>query len=108
MTNLPVPIAAYLSAANADDTVALAACFTADPVVHDEARKYRGIEAIVAWKAETKARYHPFVEARRIEGADPEYRLYAIVSGDFPGSPARLAYSFILCGDRIASLEIGV
>lgn len=107
MTELPVPIAAYLRAANANDTLALTACFTADAVVHDEAKEYRGIEAIMAWKAETSARYRPNVEARHIEGADQNYRLYALVSGNFPGSPAMLSYNFLLRDDRIAALEIG-
>lgn len=108
MMHLPVPIAAYLKAANADDPLALAACFTADAVVHDESREYRGIDAILAWKTETSERYHPTVEARRIEGAALEYRLHALVTGNFPGSPAMLAYRFALRGDRIAALEISI
>jgi hypothetical protein len=108
MMHLPVPIADYLRAANADDPLALAACFTADAVVHDEAKEYRGIDAIVAWKAETSARYRPTVEARRIDGAALDYRLHALVTGNFPGSPATLAYRFVLRGDRIAALEIGI
>jgi len=108
MIQLPVPIAAYLRAANANDTPALNDCFTADAVVQDEAKEYRGIEAIAAWKAETNARYHPTAEAQRIEGAGQNYRLYALVSGDFPGSPAMLTYDFVLRGDRIAALAIGV
>jgi hypothetical protein len=108
MTHLPVPIAAYLRAAKANDTLALNTCFTADAVVHDEAKEYRGIEAIAAWNAEANARYHPTVEAQRIEGADQHYRLYALVSGNFPGSPTMLAYGFVLRDDRIAALEIGV
>ncbi|WP_194724250.1 nuclear transport factor 2 family protein [Noviherbaspirillum malthae] len=108
MIHFPAPIAAYLEAANANDTRALAACFTADALVHDEAREYRGIEAILAWKAETSTRYRPIVEALHIEGADRDYRLQARVTGDFPGSPAMLAYRFVLSGDCIASLEVGV
>lgn len=108
MDHLPVPIAAYLRAANANDTHALAASFTTDAVVQDEAKEYRGIEAITAWNADTYARYRPTAEAQRIEGADNNFCLYALVSGNFPGSPAMLAYNFVLRGDRIAALEIGV
>ena len=108
MIPLPAPIAAYLEAANANDTLALTTCFTADAVVFDEAKEYRGIDAILAWKADTSARYHPTAEARRIEGAAQDYRLHALVTGNFPGSPAMLAYRFVLRGDRIAALEIGV
>jgi len=108
MIQLPAPIAAYLEAANASDAPALAACFTADAVVHDEARQYRGIDSILAWKADTTNRYHPAIEARRIEGTGPDYRLQARVTGEFPGSPAMLAYRFVLSGDRIAFLEVGV
>jgi hypothetical protein len=108
MIQLPLPIEAYLRAANADNPHDVAACFTADAVVHDEARQCRGIEAIRAWNVEANARYRPTVEARRIEGADQDYRLYALVSGNFPGSPVMLAYNFALRGDQIAALEIGV
>jgi ketosteroid isomerase-like protein len=108
MIHLPAPIATYLKAANANVAPALAACFTSDAVVHDEDKEYRGIEAILAWKADTSARYHPAIEARRIEGNGQDYRLQARVTSDFPGSPAMLAYRFVLSGDRIASLEVGV
>lgn len=108
MIQLPAPIAAYLKAANADNTPALAACFTADAVVQDEAKEYRGIEAILAWQADANIRYRPAVEARHIEGAGQDYRLFASVTGNFPGSPVMLAYDFVLRGDRIASMEIGV
>lgn len=108
MIDLPAPIAAYLEAANANDSLGLTTCFTADAVVQDEAQEYRGIDAILAWKDKTYALYRPAVEARRIEGDASNYRLHALVSGDFPGSPTMLAYRFVLRGDRIAALEIGV
>nr|WP_314626762.1 nuclear transport factor 2 family protein [uncultured Noviherbaspirillum sp.] len=108
MIQLPLPIAAYLEAANANDPLALANCFTTDAIVQDEAQEYRGIDAILAWKDKTDALYRPIVEARRIEGDALAYRLHARVSGNFPGSPAMLAYRFVLRGDRIAALEIGV
>ena len=56
MIHLPVPIATYLRATDANDTRALNACFTADAVVRDESKEYRGIAAILAWEAATRAR----------------------------------------------------
>ncbi|HEY8607908.1 MAG TPA: nuclear transport factor 2 family protein [Noviherbaspirillum sp.] len=106
MRHLPAPIAAYVRAANTNDTLALAACFTADAVVRDEAQSHFGIAAIAAWQSGANRRYHPTVEASRIEGADQNYLMHARVTGDFPGSPVMLAYRFVLRGDRIASMEI--
>ncbi|RYD92182.1 nuclear transport factor 2 family protein [Noviherbaspirillum suwonense] len=108
MLNLPVPVAAYLSAANANDPLALRACFTADAIIQDEGKEYHGVEAIVAWKEKTDVLYSPTIEAQRVEGDPPNYCLHALVSGNFPGSPATLAYRFVLRGDRIAALEIGI
>ena len=108
MTQLPAPIAAYLDAANRFDPAAVAHCFTFDAVVRDEGAQYRGPEAIAAWASRTIARYRPRAEARAIDGADGHYRLSALVAGDFPGSPATLAYRFTLRGDRVAALEIAL
>jgi hypothetical protein len=103
---LPVPIAAYLAAANAHDSEATAACFTSDAVVRDERREWRGLGAIKEWKEETDRKYNPITEV--IDGAmrGKQIVVTARISGDFPGSPIELPYRFTLDGDKIALLEI--
>ena len=106
MTPLPSPIAAYLDASNRFDAAAIAQCFTPDAVVRDEGEQYTGPKAIGAWAADAIARYRAHAEPRALDGADGRYRLTALVTGDFPGSPATLAFRFALQGDRIAGLEV--
>ncbi len=47
---LPPPLDAYLLAETVTDTTPLSNCFTADAVVLDEGRTFKGLEAIQAWK----------------------------------------------------------
>jgi hypothetical protein len=103
---LPAPIAAYLAAANAHDSHATAACFSADAVVRDEGREWRGISAIKAWKEETDRKYRPITEAIEVTELDGRTVVTARISGDFPGSPIELPYRFKLGGGKITSLEI--
>lgn len=103
---LPQPIAAYVAADNAGDDAALAACFAADAVVRDEGRTIRGVDAILAWKAESKRKYQYTVEPLAVAEAEGGAVLTGRVSGQFPGSPVELRYAFGLQGGRIASLEI--
>ncbi|CAB3804134.1 nuclear transport factor 2 family protein [Pararobbsia alpina] len=59
---LPPPLDAYLKAETTSDTGPLANCFAADAVVRDEGRTIEGLEAIQAWKKDSKARYQYNVE----------------------------------------------
>jgi hypothetical protein len=103
---LPEPIAAYVAADNAGDDAALAACFAADAVVRDEGRTIRGLDAILAWKAEAKRKYRYMVEPLAMAEEDGRTLLTARVAGQFPGSPVDLRYVFGFADGRIASLEI--
>lgn len=103
---LPDPIAAYVAADNAGDDAALAACFAADAAVRDEGRTIRGVDAILAWKAEAKRKYQYAVEPIAVAETEGGAVLTARVSGRFPGSPVDLRYAFGLTDGRIATLEI--
>ncbi|WP_343713807.1 nuclear transport factor 2 family protein [Inquilinus sp.] len=103
---LPDPIAAYVAADNAEDDAALAACFAADAVVRDQGRTIRGVDAILAWKAEAKRKYQYTVEPIAVSGTEGGAVLTGRVSGRFPGSPVELRYAFGLKDGRIATLEI--
>jgi hypothetical protein len=103
---LPRPVAAYLAADNADDPELLDECFAVDARVYDEEHDYRGLEAIKAWKRDAKKKYRYVMEPIDATVNDGTVELRAKVSGDFPGSPVEIDYTFTLAGDRITSLEI--
>jgi hypothetical protein len=103
---LPRPVAAYLAADNAKDTTTLAGYFADDALVHDEDRDYRGLDAIRAWKQEVQAKYRYVMEPLGASVSDETVNLHARLTGDFPGSPVEVDYTFTLANDKIASLEI--
>ncbi len=105
--NLPDPIRRYFEADTNLDGDSPADAFTADASVHDEGETHVGRAAISAWWRAAKRKYrHTAVplEMRQAEGAT---EVRAMVSGDFPGSPAPLTFVFGLDGGQIARLKIG-
>lgn len=99
--DLPEPVAAYFAA---DPTSA--DCFHEEAVVRDEARTHRGRAAIRQWREESARKYsytnQPFAADRQ----DEKWVVSSRVSGNLPGSPVELQYSFKLSGDQIVDLEI--
>lgn len=106
MSHLPDLIASFYAAQNAGDFTALAAVFTPDAMLGDEATTSRGPEAIAAWLAEAKRKYRHVTEVIDVAEDAGEYVVSTRVSGEFPGSPIVLKHRFRLAGDRIKSLEI--
>lgn len=106
MIQLPTLVANYVAATNAQDGERVAACFVADGEVRDEGHVYQGRAAIAAWVDDTSARYGAVMAPRTIEPDDAGCTLRAEVSGNFPGSPAVLAFHFVLRADGIAALEV--
>jgi hypothetical protein len=102
---LPEPIAAYF-AADRRDGAAVASCFTKDGVVIDEGRTHTGLAAIEAWKTAASNRFAYVAEPVELEKKDRKYIVASRVTGDFPGSPVDLRYSFTLERGMVASLEI--
>jgi SnoaL-like domain len=105
--HLPKPIELYFEAENAGRPDDLAACIANDATVVDERRTYRGLAAIKAWKAETKARYNHTVEPLELAERDGRVVVRSRLAGTFPGSPIVVEFAFELEGDRIKSLVIG-
>jgi hypothetical protein len=104
---LPKPVTNYLAAVEAKDMDMLALCFADDALVHDEGRAYRGLDAIRSWKQETQTKYKYRVEPLDASVSGTTVKLRARLTGDFPGSPVDLDYTFRLANDKITSLEIG-
>jgi hypothetical protein len=92
---------------SAQDMEMFALCFTDDALVHDEGRDYKGLDAIKAWKKETQTKYKYVIEPLDASVNGNTVKLRARLTGDFPGSPVDLDFTFMLANDKIASLEIG-
>jgi hypothetical protein len=103
---LPAPIHTYFSARAPDDGAALTAAFAADAVVRDEGRSHHGPQAIRDWWLAAKAKYRHHAVPLDMAEAEGQTVVRATVTGDFPGSPAVLTFTFALRGDRIAQLSI--
>lgn len=105
--HFPAPIALFFQLSNDKDSASLDRCFTPDAAVHDEKHTYNGIAEITDWFIESKKKYSYTAEPLEMEGADATVIVRARVSGNFPGSPAVLRYTFELGNDKIRSLDIG-
>ena len=105
--DLPTPIRTYFTALAPQDAGALAAAFAPEAVVHDEGRIHRGPDDIRAWWQAARAKYRHRAEPLELSEVAGKTVVRARVSGDFPGSPAVLTFTFGLVGDRITDLEIG-
>jgi hypothetical protein len=104
--HLPAPIDLYVKSENAGDANALSECFAADATVHDEHHTYRGLAAIREWKVEAKRKYGHTVTPVDVTEQDGKTILKARLTGNFPGSPVTLNYSFVLESGKIVSLDI--
>jgi len=105
-TQLPPVIAAFFRAHNTGETAGFNQLFRPDALVADEGHEYRGA-AIKAWIDGAIAKYKPVADVTDLAEVDGQIIATAQVSGNFPGSPARIRYRFTLVDDRIASLAIG-
>ena len=103
--NLPEPIAAYFDADKRDGE-AVARCFTSQGVVEDEGQTHSGPAAIKAWKTAAAARYSYTSEPLAVEQKDGRYIVMSRLTGNFPGSPVNLRFSFRLERGKIVSLQI--
>jgi ketosteroid isomerase-like protein len=103
---IPAVVATYLAADNAQDVEKLCECFTKDALVDEASHQYRGRDAIRSWKEQTVARYQYTVEPLKTAVTERNIQLHARLTGNFPGSPAALHYTFVLANGQIQSLAI--
>ena len=103
---LPAAVATYLAADNAQDVEKICQCFTKDALVHEAGHQYQGRDAIRSWKQQTTAKYQYTVEALGAAVTERNIQLHARLTGNFPGSPAALHYTFVLSNGQIRSLDI--
>jgi len=106
---LPRPIDLYVKIENAGDVETLSECFASDAAVRDEGHTYEGLAAIKEWKAETKKKYNHAVAPLAVAHRDGKTVLEAKLTGNFPGSPVALEFSFVLevSGDSLIERVAG-
>jgi ketosteroid isomerase-like protein len=104
--HLSSPIRTYFTARAPQDGDALASAFAPDAIVHDEGQSHHGPQAIRDWWLAAKAKYRHHAEPMDVTEAGGKTVVRGNATGDFPGSPAVLTFTFALDGDRITELEI--
>ncbi|MFG1906275.1 nuclear transport factor 2 family protein [Kribbella sp. NPDC048928] len=81
----------YFAAAVDPERERYFALFADDVVVHDDGRTHRGLADVRAWRAEVPSVQYAVHE---VSGDPAACVAVAEISGDFPGSPVVLRFSF--------------
>ena len=103
---LPPPLELFVRSENSGNLDALSECFASNATVRDEGRSYEGLAAIKEWMAGTKKKYNHTIAPLKVVRQGAKTVLMAQLTGNFPGSPVKLEFSFVVAGGRIVSLEI--
>lgn len=105
ITRHPV-IKAYFAAESDAGIGSVDSLFAPDASVTDEGTTIVGIDSITAWKQAAKKKYQYTAEPLESEESDNRSVMQVRLSGNFPGSPVTVRYTFILQDDKITALEI--
>jgi hypothetical protein len=104
--HLPQVILNYFAAANDGRIDDATHCFAENARVHDENHDHLGHTAIREWVADTTEKFQPKTELLHFTETNGTILATAKVSGNFPGSPVNLGFSFTLENEKIATLSI--
>jgi hypothetical protein len=100
---LPPAIATYFAA---QDVATLASAFAPEAKVQDEGQTHQGLDQIAAWWAAARSKYKHSATPLDLTEAEGKTVVRASVSGDFPGSPLVLRFTFGQEGGLIRALRI--
>jgi hypothetical protein len=103
---LPDPIEHYVQIANSGAAEAAAECLAPDATVYDEGQTHEGVAAIKNWMAATKKKYGHTIAPLELAERGGHSVLKASLTGNFPGSPITVSFTFVLAAGKIRSLEI--
>jgi hypothetical protein len=101
---IPPAVQTLLDAANDGDVDAFLAGFTADGVVDDWGREFRGAARIRAWSDAEFIGKQVTLEVREVEHDDGALLITAQVGGNGFNGPSHFA--FLLDGDRVSRMTI--
>ena len=105
--NLPLSIGAYFEADKNLNGDAPVSAFATNAAVTDEGQTHVGHAAIAHWWRAAKRKYRHTALPLDMRESNGIIEVRAMVTGDFPGSPAPLTFVFGLADDHIVSLKIG-
>ena len=105
--DMPETVKAYFDAERRNNADALTALFSTDAIVKDEGAVHRGPSAIRDWWVAAKEKTHHVTAPLDLGGSGDHISVCALVSGDFPNSPATLDFVFTLQDGKIVELDIG-
>lgn len=103
---LPDTVKTFMTALDTRDIDAALATLTADAVVTDEGRAYKGSTDIGAWLANAASEYTYTTEFTGATTTETTIDVAQHLEGDFPGGVADLHYRFTLDGASISRLVI--
>lgn len=101
---LPAPVAALLDAANRHDRAAFLAGFTADGVVDDWGRQFRGAEAVGGWSDAEFIGQQVTLDVTAVASSGDETTVTAQVGGNGFNGPSH--FTFVVAGDAVARMTI--
>lgn len=104
MDQLDEPVRRLLDAAEAQDTDAFLACFTADGVVDDWGREFRGADSIRGWSDNEFIGKQVTLKVEDVRRAAYETTIAAAVGGNGFNGPSH--FTFEVAGDRVARMTI--
>lgn len=105
--DMPESVKAYFDAERRNDADALAAVFSTNAIVKDEGAVHVGPRAIRRWWVAAKEKTHHVTAPIDLTGSGEKVSVCALVTGDFPNSPATLDFAFTIKQGKIVELEIG-
>jgi hypothetical protein len=103
-TEPPTPVRTLLDAVNRGDTDAFLACFTADGVVDDWGREFRGAQAIRSWSDGELIGVRASLDVTGVVEQGGTVVVTAQVGGDGFNGPSH--FSFDLDGERVSRMTI--
>ncbi|SEH55847.1 hypothetical protein SAMN04489835_1411 [Mycolicibacterium rutilum] len=103
---LPDTIKTFMTALNTPEDGRAVAAFTADAVVTDEGRDYRGRDEIGAWLTASAGEYTYTSEFTGATTTDTTVDVKQHLEGNFSGGVADLHFRFTLDGASISRLVI--
>jgi hypothetical protein len=104
MAEVPGPVRRLLDAANANDIDAFLGGFTADGVVDDWGRQFRGPDAIRGWSDEEFIGKQVSLEVTEVADEEDETVVTAQVGGNGFNGPSH--FSFTVKGDLVTRMTI--
>lgn len=103
---LPPPIAAYVEANARLDAAGMLSAFAPDAVVSGERQRRVGSDEIQAWISSATIASRAIFTPDTCRDEDGVVVVEGPTAGDFPGSPIRFTFRFVLAEGAIAALEI--